>query len=83
VAAPVNVTGDRLDRVRPGQFVHLAPLTLSGETPADGWLEVAYVDRLVDDVAITFADDDVATLVERGDRLVRIGDAVPDKPKDK
>lgn len=74
MAAPANVTGDRLDRVRPGQFIHLDPLTITGDTPDDGWLEVASVDRLVDDVAITFADDDVATLVERGDRLVRIGD---------
>ncbi len=71
MTAPANVTGDRLDRVVAGQLVHCDVPLLSGDTPADGWLEVASVASDGAVVTLTFVDESLFTAPVA--RLVRIG----------
>lgn len=68
---PENVVGDRLDKLSPGQQVHLSPPVLDEDTPDEGWRTVTSVASDGGMVTVVFDDDTTAT--GRVDQLVRIG----------
>lgn len=71
MSAPANVTGDRLDRVAVGHWVHVGPMVLSDATPTDGWRKVIGVLNNGAVVSLTFADETAYNGVPN--ELVRIG----------